>query len=545
MKWRDTAGLTVAVLALLGIGSQPVARWIATRTVSQFVSADADLLGSTHWDPARHAWTCYDLKIAADGGESIRVARSTIRIDANEFLRRNLVIDSAQADGIVVRVPMGERASSDVSQAASMFPAFSSDAWMDSLLNQHKGDVLSAARGREQRRKELQQDLERLQKRCAGMQTDSSSNPLRGRGEIQEVQREIANLLQALAEERIRVRETDRELEQTVKRLREGWREDVARSIAQSLPERSRLIQQIAEQSIAEYWESRRALLSYAAATAKPLKELKSNNRGTEIPIVGISKNYLRIRTATLSGWMEIGNRTPVRFQASIQGWGDRSGAVNPKSDWRFELASSASSPIIHTHVERADDGEGWIVTWCEDSDAQLACRGHLLTTDQGERLEISIPLDALSSVDPSGAMVFGGATEWQTCWKRVLLGYRERELVASLPLVPADAEGVAGSWHCTAPQVHPDSLAVMADAWDKTLEHYTASVSDRMQSRIGGLCVAMEQFRSQGWIEGVQTHSTNLAEIERKTLDLRASWDMFGTLTERLARMRGAKEGY
>jgi hypothetical protein len=65
------------------------------------------------------------------------------------------------------------------------------------------------------------------------------------------------------------------------------------------------------------------------------------------------------------------------------------------------------------------------------------------------------------------------------------------------------------------------------------------------MQSRIGGLCVAMEQFRSQGWIEGVQTHSTNLAEIERKTLDLRASWDMFGTLTERLARMRGAKEGY
>jgi hypothetical protein len=84
-----------------------------------------------------------------------------------------------------------------------------------------------------------------------------------------------------------------------------------------------------------------------------------------------------------------------------------------------------------------------------------------------------------------------------------------------------------------------------MAEAWDKTLENYVAAVSDRMQSRIGGLCVAMEQFRNQGWIEGAQPHSTHLAEIERKTLDLRATWDMFGTLTERLARMRGTKEGY
>jgi len=495
MKWRDTAGLTVAVLALLGIGSQPVARWITKRTVSQFVSAEADLHGSTHWDPARHAWTFYDLKIVADGGESIQAARSTIRINSKEFFQRNLVIESAQVDGIVIRVPREQPVHSpDSLQMALPLPAFSSDAWMDSTLNQHKSDVLSAARYREQRRKELQLDLERLHKRCFEMETASSSNPLRGRGEIQEVQREIANLRQALAEERIRVRETDRELEHATKGLREGWREEVARSIAQSLPEQSRLIQQIAEQSIAEYWESRRALLAYATATAKPLKELQSDNRGTEIPIAGIARNYLRIRTANLSGLMQIGDRTPVRFQASIEGWGDQWGAINPKSDWRFELASSAYSPIIQTHVERADDGEGWIVTWREDADSQHECLGHLLATAQGDLLEISIPVDALVSTDPSAAMVFGGATDWQTCWKSVLHGYQGRELVASLPVTPTDSEGVAGGWRCPAPQIHPDTLTVMAQAWDKTLENYAARVCDRMESRIGGLWIAMEQ---------------------------------------------------
>ena len=547
MKWRDTAGLSVAVLALLGIGSQPVARWIATRTVSQFASGEAALLGSTHWDPTRHAWTCYDLRIDAEGGESIRAARSTFRLDSKEFLRRNLVIDSAQVDGLMVYVPNAEVATStELQQSVSLFPSFSVDAWLDTLLNQLKTDVLTASQRREHRRRELQTELERLQKRCTEMETVSNSNPLRSRADIQGVQREISNLLQAIAEEKIRVRETDRELERTVQHLREGWREEVVRSVSQSIPERSRLIRHIAEQSIAQYWESRRALLAYAIATARPLKELDSFGRGKEISIPGIPKNYVMIRSASMSGCMEIQDRTSVRFRASLKGWGDESCAIAPRSEWQFELAGSPSSSIIQAHVERTDGGGGWVVRWRDHTDSKSTCQGILQSTSQGDRLDISIPVDSLLAMDSSGrALVFGGATDWQTSWNGALRGYQGRELAASLPFQVRQSEGIASGWRCQTPEVHADSLAIVSEVWDKTMDGYVAGVAERLQPRIGGLCVAMEQFRAQGWANGTQEHSNALSEIERKTLSLRDTWDTFGSLSERLARMRGTKEGY
>lgn len=565
MKWRDSAGLIIAVLILLGFSAQPVARWIVKRTVSQYVPGKATMAGNASWDPVRHTWTCDELHVESGGGDSFHASRATIRLDASELIRRNLVIDSLRVDGVVVH---GPRRPQDLYtgalRAEATFPSFSPDAWADTLLNAHKGMVLSASQRREHCRSELEQQLEQLQKRCADLEIATSANPLRNRIDFQEVRRDVAQLVQSLAEERIRIREADRELATRAERFQASWRDDLARSIFDLLPDQSLLVQLIARKSLAQYWESRERLMSYASLTARPLKEREVVGRGTEVSIPGLTKNYVMIRSANLAGTIAIEDQQPIRFRAVVTGWGDTYSTLDPKSEWQFEFAGSNGSSMINARVERIQppksmalsnsnlpDATGewatdqWYITWTEHPNPELTCRGRWQTTSNGQRCDLSIPLDSIAELSRSSMLAaFEGKNDWESCWSKTIDGYRGRYLHASMLL---DLEGSIDPSNPPTmdPEVSEESLSLVSEIWKQTLATYILRASDRMGPRIAGLHAAMEMFRRQCWSDGMQQHVNSLGELERKALLLRENCDDYGSFKERLARMRGGEIAY
>jgi len=553
MKWRDSAGLTIAVLILLGFSAQPVARWIVKRTVSQYVPGTTTMAGNAYWDPVRHLWTCNELHLESAGGESLHASRATIRLDANELLRRNLVIDSLQVDGMVVQVPkrQGDIHAGDM-PSRTTFPVFSPDAWADTLLNQHKSMVLSASQRREHRRSELQQQLEQLQMRCVDLETEASANPLRNRIDFQEVRRDIARLVQSLAEERIRIREADREIASAAERFQGAWRDDLAQSIINLLPDQSRLVQRITQKSLVQYWESRERLMSYASLTARPLKEREIAARGTVVSIPGLPTNYLMIRSANLAGTIAIEDQQPIRFRAAITGWGDTSRTLSPKSEWQFEFAGSNASSIIQARVERTqlskstiDVEDEWNITWTEHPNPELTSRCYWQTTSKGKRCDLTIPLDSIAELSRSSMLIaFEGKNDWESCWSKTIDGYRGRYLHASFSLDQVGSKDGL-NYPTTDPEVSQDSIALVSEIWKQTLATFISRVSDRMDPRIAGLHAAMEMFRKECWSDGVPQHMDSLGEIEREALVLRDNCGQYGSLKERLARMRADTSSY
>lgn len=561
MKWRDSAGLTIAVTALLGFSAQPVARWIVNRTVSQFASGAATTAGNVSWDPVSQTWTCSNLRIETGGGEWVQAARATVRLDANELFRRNLVIDSAKVDGMILQFPQihddhGSRSNPSI----STFPEFSLDAWADTVLNQHKSDVLSASQRRDRRRLELRQQMDRLLSRCAEIESVSTPNPLRSRRDIQEVRREVADLLQALAEERIRTREADHKLAMATEKFQEAWRDDLAQSVVNLMPEKSRLVQHIVDRSFAQYWESRGPLIAVASSTGRPLQEQPSSTRGRDVSLPGLPKNHLKIRSANLSGMIEIENKKPIRFRASITGWGDEHGATEPQSKWHFEMVGTDSSSTIEAVVGRANrtdpspvaiesppgSSEDLMITWTEHTDPALTSRGHWQTTAKGDRFDLTIPVDSIANLSRSDiSIAFEGKMDWQSCWNAAMENYRGRYLSASLLLASRDSIGSDYPCHDQHPEANEESLVLVSEIWERTLANYLGSISTRMQTRIGTLHTVMEQFRTQCWSEGAQQHHDFLADLEREAQALQDNWDDYGSLSDRLARMRGSKEGF
>lgn len=555
MKWRESAGLTIAVLALLGFGSQPFARWVVTRTVNRYVPGGAATAGSVSWDPVRHTWTCDQFRLRIDGVDSFLAARATVLLDSNALMNRNLLVKSARVDGAVI--PISERAllpSSDYGESSSTFASFRPEMWLDTQLQQYKSQILSASRRREQRHQELLEQWNRLQSRCEEVQVAATPNPLRTRTDIQEVRRDFANLFQVLAEERIQIRETDRELEKPFQRLRDTWREDLREAIVHPLPDRTRLVQQIAEKCLMQYWDSRRLLLRCASITARPLVLQESILQGTEVKIAGMPNRYVKIRMAALAGCIDIEAKKQIRFRASVNGWGDASSPGESEANWYFEIPGIGAPLSIRARMEDFDRTissapqyrDRIAFAWTEKSEPSMDCQGRWHSYPDGDRFELSLPVDCIADLARShGWAAFDGQSDWESCWGTAIENYRGSYLLASLTLSDQNNYGIADDWRCDHTEVSKESLELVSLAWDRTLTAYLATAGDRIEPRLAGLHRAMEKLRNLYWTEENQSRIDSISQIEHDAVSLRNRWEEYCKRSDRVAHLRVSGEGY
>jgi hypothetical protein len=379
--------------------------------------------------------------------------------------------------------------------------------------------------------------LDRLQSRCEDNQANAAANPLRSRGDGHDARREIAIFIQALAEERIRVRETDRELANTSLRFRDTWREDLAQAILPPLPERTHWIEGVAERYLARYWESRRLLLRCASATAWPLQRQDSMTRGKEVDIPGIPNHYVQVRSASLAGYIDVEEEKPTRFRATVKRWNDARNAGESESDWYFELPGNDEPEAIRVHVEGTGLRNEFALTWAEQSDQKRDCRGQWQSHPDGDRFELTLPIDCIAH----GALE--GQMDWESSWYSAIKNHRDRSLRVSIPLLDGNDVGIADDWRCDRPQIRPESFDLLSQIGEETLAMVLASHVDRIQPRLGGLIRAMEQFRNLYWTSDKQSRLDAIAKLEREAVSLRNRWEEYSKRGDRVADLREASD--
>jgi hypothetical protein len=460
-------------------------------------------------------------------------------MDPKEFLRRNLVVDSASVDGITIRIDDLEPATPDDVDMLRAFPSFSPDTWLESEFNERKSEILSATQSRNFGSLELQQRLDHLRDRCDSTQIPSESNPLRAWQEANEVRREIACLLQAIAEERIRIRELGAGLRQRNEKWTSEWRDELSMSISQSIPNPKTLAHLFVKNCVKKHLNSFREILSVATVLTQPLGEMVSRTRGTDVSIPGLPRSYTLIRAASLTGQLETnsGNRFP--FRAKLTGIGDENSPANPKSEWRFErtgfepfggergkaiVVSVRTSTGFRVPCQAATLGcqeLAWVdpalphaaLNSASDSTSHLRwSRG-----EQGDSMEVAFPVVILLQTQPS---VW---SEWQLHWDRMVQRHRGERLVASWRTASCSMEPKTDPWRCQGIELHPDTAALAEEIGEETRALFVDGVLQRLQPRISDLVSAIDLFLDQTWSTGTQQHLNALDDMERDANWLRA----------------------
>jgi hypothetical protein len=542
MRWRARAGIAFAVLGFLTLGSQPVARWIVSTAISRFVSGEVTIDGTVRWDPLKHAWSCGQFQFESANGQTWRAERMTVRMDPKEFLRRNLVVDSAHVEGITMRADSVQPATPDEADVLRALPSFSIDTWIESELNRQKSKILSAVQSREYHKRDLQQRLDQLRERCDSTLAPSESNPMRSRQVANEVQREIASLLQAMAEERIRIRELDSNLQHRAVHWTIAWQDELSNSISQSIPNPSASAHLVVKKCIKEHWDSFRAILSVASVSTQSLGEAVSETRGTDVPIPGLPRNYALIRTASLTGQLETDLGSKMPFRAKLVGMGDANVPANPKSEWRFERtgiepSGAESGKAIIVNVQTSSGLQfPWLaptrgsqeLTWIDPALPYAASKSasesasHLRWTrgEKGDNMEVAFPVGIL--IQPQSSTW----SEWQSYWDQVVKEHHCERLVASWWTEAGSMEQSADPWQCSGLELDPETGALAEEIWEETRARYVDGVTQRLQPRISGLISGMGPFLDETWSAGLQQHLDGLADMERDANWLRTRWN-------------------
>ncbi|MCU0709029.1 MAG: hypothetical protein MUF23_12110, partial [Pirellula sp.] len=487
MKWRARAGIAIAVLGFLALGSQPVARWIVSSTLSRFVPGGLAIEGAVRWDPIQQAWSCSQLRFHSDSGQTWRAERMTVRLDSKEFLRRNLVVDSARIDGITIETDDRRFVTEDELVHPVEIPCFSVDSWLHSVLIRHKNEILSASQSREFRRRELQQQWKHLRDRCESIQLAVDSHPLRGQQPAIEARQEIVSLMQSIAEERIRVRELNQRFASFSDQWRQEWRDEISEAIVRSLPDPNTSAHLIVKNSIVQHWMSHRDFISVASTSARPIHEIASKARGTDIELPGVSRNYLLVRNASLVGHLEPNRGDKVRFRANLVDLGDSASRFVPKSGWRFEPAIgsgitvdvSVEGPGNRSEIKQAGSREYQVVSWGRTADSETSSRAIWIRDNDMEKVELVCPIGILANQQPllQEPLFQGGqspiAADWQGCWDRAVRNRRGQCIAACWWVETASSGPARDPWQCQNMEVHPNTINLSKEIWNDTQTEY------------------------------------------------------------------------
>lgn len=518
MRWRARAGLAIAILAILGVGFQPVSRWIVANTLSRFIAGQVRIEGDSHWDPWKLVWTCDQLSIELSQGERWKADRMAVRLNPEEFLRRNLVVDSAEIEG--VRIGMHdptELSSLDPTEPSPDTPAFSIEHWIDSVLAHHKSAILSASQSRDHRRRELQQQWNDLRERCQVRASMVDSHPYRSRQIDDQIRHETTKLSQALAEERIRIRELDWQWKQWSDQWRETWRDQLVDSISHSIPSKSASAHLFVKKSICEHWDAHQSLVSLASQATRPIREVSSNARGSDLALPGLPRNHTLIRTAHLSGSVEGNNGTSIRFRAHVEGLGDAASAIEPKSEWQFEPITEKAGRVIRVRVEHQN------VAWCSDLESDSASRAAWVHTQGGNHLEVLFPIRVLAS-RPSSRTRESDVTvsDWQSCWDRAVQSHPGKQVAARCSLAVVTPEHIANPQRLREIELAPETATLVETIWDEAEDLYVDRLAQRAEPRISVVVAAIDTFLVHSWTNGMQEHLDVLADLEREVTSLK-----------------------
>jgi hypothetical protein len=543
MMGRGRWSLAIGSLVILGLGAQPALRWSVSNTLSRFVNGSVRLDGALSWSIQDHTLTLHDLHMQKAGRQAMQARRVVAKIDAQEFLRRNLVIDSAIVEGASIRMEPPSASAVDSAQQHDLVsvPPFPSSQWLENRKTEIQTGFQSVAEERLLVRRRLAAQCDRLRDQIPNELSDDP-HPWSTLDRNDGLRQGIHALRQSLAEERVKVREIDRAWERESTELPATWRDAFQKAIAASLPDPQTAARRYVEAYASHFVRSHHPYLSVALHSVHPVSRITPRGAGTDVTLPGIPDNFTQVRQASLKGAIHPTAALPIPFEATLQHWGDPNGNTPPpQSEWRFQASDTNNELVVRSRVvsSSADRASPTLIalniTRAKDTDASqgTSLRWIRASTDADAPtlLHIETPLlwcDMGLSPDPLNA-------EWQICLKAAFQK-GEPPLIRGEVRFESPREShwsFDGEFACD-----PTCLMPLPPIWLEAQDRFIASTLENVAHQFQPAIEEELQRRSGLWLNLARDHHQALNGIEREINELRAELEKVPPSGQRISRM-------
>jgi hypothetical protein len=413
----------------------------------------------------------------------------------------------------------------------------------------------------------------------------AEQNPLRDRAVIESIRSEFVAIRQSIAEERVALRDIERNLPEEVNRVQQHWASEMEPAIAATLPEFENSIRSSLMEYVNQLLEESEPLLQIVQDSLSPLSESHSTSanlasQGADVPIPGFSGNHVLIRSATIQGWLVPFEKKRIPFDCQLSQWGHGKPTIDsPKAHWRFRLPGDfgvveiaamrsrsttlpqATLPIVandpqstttdtdHPLQSTTNDAiAGELIRMVSQGPVSKPTRVAIDLDRTRWKLAVETPLVARwrnPVQDDSTPAIMGINSEANPLWASMLM----EELIAASPDEPLMLRADCTQWQTNlrnSQATHRQSRDVQLDArclfelepiWKKTQTRYIEKVTNESMPVSRNIIVKAIQELNDHWAEQLRSQNETLHRLEQEWSTLRNQWEESSSVSERLAR--------
>jgi len=605
MAWRRRLAILFSLAVLAAFAAEPMLRALSYRTLSQLLDRQVTIEGKAKLSIHDGTLRVKDVRFDSPSGQSFEIEQVTAKINQKDFLSRNLVIDHATVQGLAIRSGIKRSMTSPSSNSLESatgrheilgeatirrsnqltpFPRFNATEWSNSYRSTLKQLAQQLSNQRSATKNSLETRLATLKRRLPNVPL-AEQNPLRDRAVIESIRSEFVAIRQSIAEERVALRDIERNLPEEVNRVQQHWASEMEPAIAATLPEFENSIRSSLMEYVNQLLEESEPLLQIVQDSLSPLSESHSTSanlasQGADVPIPGFSGNHVLIRSATIQGWLVPFEKKRIPFDCQLSQWGHGKPTIDsPKAHWRFRLPGDfgvveiaamrsrsttlpqATLPIVandpqstttdtdHPLQSTTNDAiAGELIRMVSQGPVSKPTRVAIDLDRTRWKLAVETPLVARwrnPVQDDSTPAIMGINSEANPLWASMLM----EELIAASPDEPLMLRADCTQWQTNlrnSQATHRQSRDVQLDArclfelepiWKKTQTRYIEKVTNESMPVSRNIIVKAIQELNDHWAEQLRSQNETLHRLEQEWSTLRNQWEESSSVSERLAR--------
>lgn len=605
MAWRRRLAILFSLAVLAAFAAEPMLRALSYRTLSQLLDRQVTIEGKAKLSIHDGTLRVKDVRFDSPSGQSFEIEQVTAKINQKDFLSRNLVIDHATVQGLAIRSGIKRSMTSPSSNSLESatgrheilgeatirrsnqltpFPRFDATEWSNSYRSTLKQLAQQLSNQRSATKNSLETRLATLKRRLPNVPL-AEQNPLRDRAVIESIRSEFVAIRQSIAEERVALRDIERNLPEEVNRVQQHWASEMEPAIAATLPEFENSIRSSLMEYVNQLLEESEPLLQIVQDSLSPLSESHSTSanlasQGADVPIPGFSGNHVLIRSATIQGWLVPFEKKRIPFDCQLSQWGHGKPTIDsPKAHWRFRLPGDfgvveiaamrsrsttlpqATLPIVandpqstttdtdHPLQSTTNDAiAGELIRMVSQGPVSKPTRVAIDLDRTRWKLAVETPLVARwrnPVQDDSTPAIMGINSEANPLWASMLM----EELIAASPDEPLMLRADCTQWQTNlrnSQATHRQSRDVQLDArclfelepiWKKTQTRYIEKVTNESMPVSRNIIVKAIQELNDHWAEQLRSQNETLHRLEQEWSTLRNQWEESSSVSERLAR--------
>ncbi len=393
MTLRRRMLVIAGVIAVFAFGFHPLMRTILAMRLSSAFRGEVSIAQSS-FQLSRGELSLRNVSIKARNGSTIKLGSVDATIQPRELLQRNLIIQSARANGC--DLPLSTQASLPIEFPKDFLLDASSDeedidleTIVEHSMQPWLDDLTSIKLNQSQAASLIESQLQFAERKLNEWKAESH-NSLRDPSAIEAIQKDIVILKQSIAEARVQIRERDKSFQRARESSKSQCAAQLASSIRSTIPKRDDALAEVLKRELVTTLNDMRPLIATTYAWAASPIKLNRNPRGTDVDLPNVNANQTLLRHAMLRGsastrTSSLSQLRTYDFGCSIQDWNPKLYGTHPKK-MRWVFADKQSGDRFEGDFSR-DGADGALASqWkiSNPSEASLSTQVAVEWRDEG-----------------------------------------------------------------------------------------------------------------------------------------------------------------